>query len=49
VIFAAAVLAVAQLTAAPTTTAKKPLTLEKISEPATGPVGWAWRDATRVT
>ena len=48
-IFAAAVLAVAQLAAAPPATAKKPLTLEKISEPGTGPGGWAWRDATRVT
>jgi len=49
VIFAAAVLAVAQVAAAPPATAKKPLTLEKISEPSAGPEGWAWRDATRVT
>jgi dipeptidyl-peptidase-4 len=49
VIFAAAVLAVAQLAAAPSATAKKPLTLEKISEPGNGPAGWAWRDATHVT
>jgi len=48
-IFAAAVLAVAQLAAAPPAAATKPLTLEKISEPGTGPGGWAWRDATRVT
>ncbi len=47
-ILAAAVLAVARLAAAQPP-AKKPLTLEKISEPDTGPVGWVWRDATRVT
>ena len=49
-IFVAAVLAAAQLAAAPPATAKKPLTLEKISEPGPGGAGrWAWRDATRVT
>ncbi|MCM3875555.1 MAG: S9 family peptidase, partial [Thermoanaerobaculia bacterium] len=51
-IFAAAVLAVAQSAAAPPQAAKKPLTLEKISEPAfggPGASGFTWRDEARVT
>ncbi|MFI5119693.1 MAG: S9 family peptidase [Thermoanaerobaculia bacterium] len=51
-ILAAAALAIAQSAAPPPAAARKPLTLEKISEPALGGVGasgFAWRDAARVT